>query len=66
VIEFLQKLPTVIVKSEEGLTDLMPGSGGNLTILEVENYSLQEIGESVLSCLSGLHRNFELLKQHKS
>jgi len=61
-ILLLDELPTVAVTFDEGGADLGPGSGGILTVWENENYSLNEIAESVKSCLRSLERDFEILK----
>lgn len=63
LIGFLDLLPTVILKSDEDGGDLMPGSGGILTVWENEEYNLNEITESVKGCAASLCRDFALLKQ---
>jgi hypothetical protein len=64
LMEFLEKLPTVDVISDEDLGDLGPGSGGIITIFENDDFTLDEIKESITSSLSWLTKDFELLKQH--
>jgi hypothetical protein len=64
LFEFLEKLLTVTLASDDYGGDLGPGSGGITTIWENEKFNLNEIQESVTRCLECLTEDFVPLKQH--